>query len=124
MQSFGEFWTSSTGISTSTSFAPTRFLLLLVVDVFVEIFNSYFSKAPYSFDPTLHCQASDCKPNILFVADNLVKILACHLAAPTFDDIVDCIYEPTRAITSQFKLLNRRHGSYLDFYYKTGKMEI
>jgi hypothetical protein len=99
-------------------------LLLLVVNVFVEIFNSHLPKAPYSFDPTLHCQASDCKPNILFVADNLIKILACDLTAPISYNSVDSVYEPARAITSQFKLLNRRHGSYLDFYYKTGKMEF
>jgi hypothetical protein len=99
-------------------------LLQVVVNVFVEIFNSYLSKAPYSFDPTLHRQASDCKPNILFVADNLVKILACDLAAFISYNSVDSVYEPARAITSQFKLLNRRHGSYLGFYYKTGKMEF
>jgi hypothetical protein len=99
-------------------------LLVIMVNVFIEIFDSHISKASNSFDPPLHCQTSDCKPDILLVTNNLVEILACDLAAPTFDDIVDCIYEPTRAITSQFKLLNRRHGSYLDFYYKTGKMEF
>jgi hypothetical protein len=99
-------------------------LLLLVVNVFVEIFNSHLSKPPYPFDPTLHRQASDCKPNVLFVTDNLIKIFACDLAAPISYNSVDSVYEPARAGTSEFKLLNRRHGSYLDFYYKTGKMEI
>jgi|ERR671910_18686 hypothetical protein len=109
--------------TSSTSFAPTNFLLL-TVNIFVEIFNSHLPKAPYPFDPTLDCQASDCKPDILLVADHLVKILACDLAAPVSYNNVDPVYEAARAITSQFKLLNRRHGSYLDFYYKTGKTEF
>jgi hypothetical protein len=109
--------------STSTFFAPTNFLLL-TVNGFVEIFNPHLSKAPYPFDPTLDCQASDCKPDVLLVADHLVKILACDLAAPVSYNNVDPVYEAARAITSQFKLLNRRHGSYLDFYYKTGKTEF
>ena len=95
-----------------------------MVNVFIEIFDSHFSKASHSFDPALHGQTSDCKPDILLVTNNFVKILTRDLATPIFDDSIDCIYEPTRAITFQFKLLNRRHGSYLDFYYKTGKMEF
>jgi hypothetical protein len=109
--------------NTSTSFAPTGFLLL-TVNIFIEIFNSHLPKAPYPFDPTLDCQASDCKPDVLLIADHLVKVLACDLAAPISYNSVDRVYEPTRAITSQFKLLNRRHRSYLDFYYKTGKTEF
>jgi hypothetical protein len=109
--------------STSTSFGLVSFLLL-AVNVFIEIFNSHLSKASYPFDPALDCQASDCKPYILLVADDLVEILACDLAASVSYNSVDSVYEATRAITSQFKLLNRRHGSYLDFYYKTGKTEF
>jgi hypothetical protein len=109
--------------STNTSFASTSFFLL-TVNVFIEIFNSHLPKAPYPFDSTLDCQASDCKPDILLVADHLVKILACDLAASVSYNSVDPVYEAARAITSQFKLLNRRHGSYLDFYYKTGKTEF
>jgi hypothetical protein len=109
--------------SNSTSFAPTSFLLLMV-NVFIKIFNSHFPKAPYPFDPTLDCQASDCKPDMLLVADHLVKILTCDLAASVFYNSIDPVYETARAITSQFKLLNRRHSSYLDFYYKTGKTEF
>jgi hypothetical protein len=110
--------------STNTSFDPTGFLLLMPVNVFIEIFNSHLPKAPYPFDPTLDRQASDCKPDILLVADHLVKVLACDLTAPVSYNSVDLVYEAARAITSQFKLLNRRHGSYLDFYYKTGKKEF
>jgi hypothetical protein len=95
-----------------------------MVNIFIEIFDSPFPKAPYPFDLTLDCQASDCKPDILLVADHLVKILACDPAASVSYNGVDSVYEPARAITSQFKLLNRRHGSYLDFYYKTGKKEF
>jgi hypothetical protein len=109
--------------STNTSFAPTGFLLL-TVNVFIEIFDSHLPKPPYPFNPTLDGQACDCKPDILLVADDLVKILACHLAAPVSYNSVDVVYEAARAITSQFKLLNRRHSSYLDFYYKTGKKEF
>src|ERR671915_696179 len=109
--------------STSTSFTPASFLLL-TVNVFIEIFNSHLPKAPYPFDPTLDCEASDCKPDILLVADHLVKILACDLAASVSYNSVDPVYEEARAITSEFKLLNRRHSSYLDFYYKTGKTEF
>ncbi len=109
--------------STSTSFTPTSFLLL-TVNVFIEIFNSHLSKASYPFDPTLDCQASDCKSDILLVADHLVKILACDLAASVSYNSIDPVYEVTRAVTSEFKLLNRRHSSYLDFYYKTGKTEF
>jgi hypothetical protein len=54
----------------------------------------------------------------------LIKILACDLAAPVAYNSVYLIYETARAITLQFELLNRRHGSYLDFYYKTGKKEF
>jgi hypothetical protein len=93
-------------------------------NVFVEIFNSSLPKASYPFDPTLDCEPGDCKSNILLVADHLIKILACDLAAPVPYDGVHLVYETTRAITSQFELLNRRHGSYLDFYYKTGKKDF
>ncbi len=109
--------------STSTPFDSTSFLLL-TVNVFIEIFNSHLPKASYPFDPTLDCQASDCKPDVLLVADHLVKILACDLAASISYNSIDPVYEAARAIISQFKLLNRRHGSYLDFYYKTGKTEF
>src|SRR5688572_14460114 len=109
--------------STSTLFASTSFLLR-TINVFVEIFNPPLPKAPYPFDPTLDCQASDCKSDILLIADNLIKILACDLATPIPYDSVHLVDETTRAITSQFKLLNRRHGSYLDFYYKTGKTDF
>ena len=109
--------------SNSTSFTSTSFLLLRV-NIFIEIFNSHLSKASYPFYPTLDCQASDCKTDILLVADHLVKILACDLAASVSYNSVDPVYEAARAITAQFKLLNRRHGSYLDFYYKTGKTEF
>jgi hypothetical protein len=54
----------------------------------------------------------------------LIKILACDLAAPVAYNSVHLVYETARAIILQFKLLNRRHGSYLDFYYKTGKKEF
>lgn len=111
-------------IRSSTSFDTTSFLLLRMVNVFIEIFNSHLPKASYPFDPTLDCQASDCKPDILLVADHLVKILACDLAASVSYNSVHPVYEAARAVTSQFKLLNRRHGSYLDFYYKTGKTEF
>lgn len=109
--------------STSTSFTSTSFLLLRV-NIFIEIFNSHLSKASYPFYPTLDCQASDCKTDILLVADHLVKILACDLAASVSYNSVDPVYEAARAIIAQFKLLNRRHGSYLGFYYKTGKTEF
>src|SRR5215216_5591832 len=109
--------------NTSTSFAPTGFLLL-TVNVFIEIFNSHLPKAPYPFDPALDCQASDCKPDVLLVADHLVKILACDPAAPISYNSVDRVYEPTRAITSQFKPFKPRHRSYFDFFYKTGKTEF
>lgn len=109
--------------TSSTPFDSTSFLLLKV-NVFIEIFNAHFPKASYPFDPTLDCQASDCKPDVLLVANHLVKILACDLTASISYNIIDSVYEAARAITSQFKLLNRRHGSYLDFYYKTGKMEF
>jgi hypothetical protein len=104
-------------------FAPTSFLLL-TVNVFIEIFNPHLPKAPYPFDPTLDCQAGDCKSDILLVADHLVKILACDLSAPVPYNSVHPVYEATRAITSEFELLNRRHGSYLNFYYKTGKSDF
>jgi hypothetical protein len=93
-------------------------------NVFVEIFNPPLPKASYPFDPTLNCQSCDCKSNILLVADHLIKIFACDLAAPVPYNGVHLVYETTRAITSQFELLNRRHGSYLDFYYKTGKKDF
>jgi|ERR671911_1740655 hypothetical protein len=109
--------------STSALFDPTSFLLL-TVNVFIEIFNSPLPKAPNPFDPTLDCQAGDCKSDILLVADHLIKILACDLAAPVPYNSVHPVYEAARAITSQFKLLNRRHSSYLDFYYKTGKKDF
>jgi hypothetical protein len=95
-----------------------------MVNIFIEIFNSPLPKAPYSFDPTLDCQAGDCKSDILLAADHLVKILACDFAAPVPYNSVHLVYEGGRAITPQFKLLNRRHGSYLDFYYKTGKIDF
>src|ERR671910_917849 len=109
--------------STTTLFDPTSFLLL-TANVFIEIFNSPLSKAPDPFDPTLNRQAGDCKSNILLVADHLVKILACDLAAPVLYNSIHPVYEAARAITSQFKLLNRRHSSYLDFYYKTGRKDF
>jgi hypothetical protein len=93
-------------------------------NVFVEIFYSPLPKASYPFDPTLDCQPGDCKSDILLVADHLIKILACDLAAPVAYNSVHLVYETARAITLQFELLNRRHGSYLDFYYKTGKKEF
>jgi hypothetical protein len=93
-------------------------------NVFVEIFNSPLPKASYPFDPTLDCQAGDCKSNLMLVPDHLIKILACDPAAPVPYNVVHLVYETARAITSQFKLLNRRHSSYLDFYYKTGKKEF
>src|SRR3712207_3298047 len=92
--------------STSTPFDSTSFLML-TVNVFIEIFNSHLAKASYPFDPTLDCQASDCKPDVLLVADHLVKILACDLAASISYNSIDPVYEAARVITSQFKLLNR-----------------
>ena len=98
--------------------------MLLTINVLIEIFNSPLPKASYPFDLALDCQASDCKPDILLVADHLVKILACDLAASISYNSVDSVYESARVTTSQFKLLNRRHGSYLDFYYKTGRQDF
>jgi hypothetical protein len=72
----------------------------------------------------LDCQPGDCKSNILLVADQLIEILTCDLAAPVAYNSIHPVYETARAITPQFELLNRRHGSYLDFYYKTGKKEF
>jgi hypothetical protein len=104
-------------------FSPAGFLRL-TVNVFIEILDSHFPKAPNPFDPALNCQSSDCKPDILLVPDHLIQIFACYLPTPAPYNCVHCIYEATRAITLQFKLLNRRHGSYLGFYYKTGKTDI
>jgi hypothetical protein len=104
-------------------FASTSFLLL-TVNIFIEIFNSHLPKASDPFDLTLNSQAGNCKSDILLVTNNLVKIFACDFAAPVSYNRVYLVYEATRPITSQFKLLNRRHGSYLDFYYKTGKKDI
>ena len=84
--------------STNTSFASTSFLLL-TVNVFIEIFNSHLPKAPYPVDPTLDCQAGDCKSDILFVTDHLVKILACDLATFVPYNSVHLVYEAARAIT-------------------------
>ncbi len=104
-------------------FASSSFLLL-TVNIFIKIFNSHLPKAPDPFDFTLNGQAGNCKSDILLVTNNLVKIFASDFAALASYNGVDLVYEAARPITPQFKLLNRRHGSYLDFYYKTGKKDI
>ncbi len=104
-------------------FSPAGFLRL-TVNIFIEILDSHLPKAPDPFDPALNCQSSDCKSDILLVPDHLIEIFACYLSTSAPYNRVHRVYEATRAITLQFKLLNRRHASYLDFYYKTGKMDI
>jgi len=104
-------------------FASSNFLLL-TVNIFIKIFNSHLPKAPDPFNLTLNGQAGNRKSDILLVTNNLVKIFACDFAASVSYNRVYFVYEATRLITPQFKLLNRRHSSYLDFYYKTGKKDI
>jgi hypothetical protein len=71
----------------------------MTVNVFIEIFNSHLPKAPDPFDPTLDCQAGDCKSDILLVTDHLVKILACDLATFVPYNSVHLVYEAARATT-------------------------
>jgi hypothetical protein len=85
--------------NTSTLFAPTTFLPL-TVNVFIEIFNSHLPKASDPFDPTLDCQAGDCKSDIMLVTDHLVKILACDLATSVLYNNVHLVYEAARATTT------------------------
>ena len=84
--------------SNSTLFDPTS-SLRMTVNVFIEIFNSHLPKAPDPLDPTLDCQAGDCKSDILFVTDHLVKILACDLATFVPYNSVHLVYEAARATT-------------------------
>ena len=104
-------------------FASTSFLLL-TVNIFIEIFNSHLPKAPDPFDLTLNSQAGNCKSDILLVTNNLVKIFACDFASLFLIIVYTLSMKLLDPLPPQFKLLNRRYGSYLDFYYKTGKKDI
>jgi hypothetical protein len=96
-QSLEKFWTFKR--SSSTSLLQLRFLWL-AGNVLVEICNSHLPKAPYPLNPALDCQAGDRKPDILLVADHLVKVLACELAAPAPYNSIHCLYEASSAILS------------------------
>ena len=88
------------GRSNSSTSLLQIWFLWLAGNVLVKIFNSYLAKSPYPLNPALDCQAGDCKPDVLLVADDLVKVLACELAAAASYNTIHRFYEASRVVLS------------------------
>jgi hypothetical protein len=75
-------------------------LLPLAYNVLVKVLDTDLAKPSYPFYPSLNGKARYRKPYFLFVAHQVVEVLACNPTGFTLYDRVHRFYKASGAITS------------------------